>query len=136
MESDASFAVPGGESAELFQAVEAAFDAVSQLVQGAIVGALHLAVDLGRDDGFCAHSLNGGNDGGRVVATVCHDDLGLAAGQQRQGFGKLARLTAGQPESDGLAQSVGEQVDLGAQSTSGTPQSLVFAPFLRPVAAC
>jgi hypothetical protein len=28
-------------------------------------------------------------------------------------------------------------MDLSAQSTSGTPQSLVFAaPFLRPVAAC
>ena len=28
-----------------------------------------------------------------------------------------------------LSQTVGEQMDLGAQSTSGTPQSLVFAFF-------
>jgi hypothetical protein len=27
-------------------------------------------------------------------------------------------------------------MDLGRQTSSGTPQSLVRAPFLRPVAAC
>jgi hypothetical protein len=27
-------------------------------------------------------------------------------------------------------------MDLGRQTSSGTPQSLVGAPFLRPVAAC
>ena len=98
--------------------------------------ALHLAVDLRRDDGLGPHSFDGSDDGGGVVAAVGHDDLGLAPGQQWQGLGELAGLTTGQPKADGLAQTVGEQVNLGAQSTSGTPQSLVFAPFLRPVAAC
>src|SRR5579875_3771459 len=51
-------------------------------------------------------------------------------------MGELTGLSTGQPESDRLAQAVCQQVNLGAQSTSGTPQSLVFAPFLRPVAAC
>ena len=136
MEGDTSFAVPCGEPAELFEAVEASFDAVAQLVECAVVRALHLAVYFGWDNGFRAHGLYGGNDGAGVIAAVCHDDLGLAAGQQRQRFRELACLASGQPKADGLAQAVGEQVDLGAQSTSGTPQSLVFAPFLRPVAAC
>jgi hypothetical protein len=39
-------------------------------------------------------------------------------------------------EAQRQAQFVGQQVDLGRQTTSGTPQSLVCAPFLRPVAAC
>ena len=52
------------------------------------------------------------------------------------GLGELSGLAAREPEGNGLTQAVGQQVDLGAQSTSGTPQSLVFAPFLRPVAAC
>ena len=34
------------------------------------------------------------------------------------------------------AQFIGEQMNLGRQASSGTPQSLVGAPFLRPVAAC
>jgi hypothetical protein len=34
------------------------------------------------------------------------------------------------------AELVDQQANFGCQSTSGTPQSLVRAPFLRPVAAC
>ena len=48
----------------------------------------------------------------------------------------LTTSTAGHGEVHGQAQLVGEQVDLGRQTSSGTPQSLVFAPFLRSVAAC
>ncbi len=98
--------------------------------------ALHLAIDLRGDYCFGSHGFYSGDDGAGVVAAVGHHDLGLATGQQGQCLGKLARLAAGQAEADGLAKAVGQQVNLGAQSTSGTPQSLVFAPFLRPVAAC
>ena len=120
----------------MFESAEAALDAVAEFIEGAVVGALHLTADLGRNDGFGADGLDGGDDGVGVVAAVGHHDLGLAAGQQRQGLGELAGVAAGEPEGDRLAQTVGQQVNLGAQSTSGTPQSLVFAPFLRPVAAC
>ena len=137
MEGGFSFAVACGEPAEVFEAVEAAFDAVAELIKGAVVWALYLAVDLGRDDGFGTDCLDGSNDGAGVVFTVGHDDLGLTTGKQGKRFGKLTGLAAREPESDRLSQAVCEQVNLGAQSTSGTPQSLVFgAPFLRPVAAC
>ncbi len=98
--------------------------------------ALHLAADLRGDHSFGSDALNGGDDSVGVVAAVRHHDLSLATGQQRQRLSELAGLTAGEPEANRLAQAVGQQVNLGAQSTSGTPQSLVFAPFLRPVAAC
>ena len=130
------FAVSGGESAKLLEPAEASLDSVAQLVESSIVRALHLAADFGRDDGFRADALDGSDDGVGVIAAISHDDLGLATGKQRQRFGELPGLTAGQPKADRLAQAVGQQVNLGAQSTSGTPQSLVFAPFLRPVAAC
>jgi len=136
LECGSSFAVSGGESAKLLEPVEAALDAVAQFVEGTIVRALHFAADLGGDDGFGADALDGGNNCVGVVAAVSHHDLGLTTGQQRQSFGELSCLTAGKPKADGLAQAVGQQMNLGAQSTSGTPQGLVFAPFLRPVAAC
>ena len=79
-------------------------------------------------DSFGTNALDGGNDRIGVVAPVGHHDLGLAAVQQRQGFGELSGLPAGQPEGDRFAQAVGQQVNLGTQSTSGTPQSLIFAP--------
>ncbi len=120
----------------MFEATEAAFDAVAQLVEGAVVRTLHFTAGSGRNDSFGADALDGSDDGVGVVASVSHHDLGLATGQQRQGLGELSGLASGQPKADRLAQAVGQQVNLGAQSTSGTPQSLVFAPFLRPVAAC
>ena len=98
--------------------------------------ALDFPVDLGWDHGFGTDALDGLEDGVRVVTSVCHDDLSLPAGQQGHSLGELPGLAAREPEGNWLAQAVGEQMDLGAQSASGTPQSLVFAPFLRPVAAC
>ncbi len=98
--------------------------------------ALYFSTALGRDDGFGTNTLDGSDDRVGVVAAVGHDDLGLPSGQQRQSLGKLSSLAACKSKGDGFAEAVGQQMNLGAQSTSGTPQSLVFAPFLRPVAAC
>ena len=120
----------------MFESVKASFDAVAELVEGSVVRSLHLSADLGGDDGFGPDGFDGRDDSVGVVAAVGHHDLGLTSRQQWQRFGELSRLPARESEGNGLAQAVGQQVDLGAQSTSGTPQSLVFAPFLRPVAAC
>ena len=45
-------------------------------------------------------------------------------------------LASGDAKIYGQTQIVGQQMNLGRQTSSGTPQSLVRAPFLRPVAAC
>ncbi len=121
----------------MLEPVEASFDAVPLLVQVSIVASLHLATAAAGDDGGCSEAFDLGDDGCRVVALVGHHDLGLAPLEQMDGFGVLGRLTCGEPEGDRVSLAVGQQVDFGCQSTSGTPQSLVFgAPFLRPVAAC
>jgi hypothetical protein len=56
--------------------------------------------------------------------------------QQLDGLGAVIHLAARDEKVQGKAQFIGEQMNLGRQTSSGTPQSLVFAPFLRPVAAC
>jgi hypothetical protein len=45
------------------------------------------------------------------------------------------RLTASQEEAQGAALRIGEDMNFGRQSSSGTPQSLILAPPF-PVAAC
>lgn len=54
--------------------------------------------------------------------------IALDAIEHHLGGAVLMRLTAGQKEAQRSLERVGEQVDLGRQSASGTPQCLVRAP--------
>ena len=56
--------------------------------------------------------------------------IALDAIEHHLGGAVLMRLTAGQKEAQRSLERVGEQVDLGRQSASGTPRRLVRAPFL------
>ena len=76
------------------------------------------------------------DDGIRVVALVGQHRLGLVLAQQLDGLRAVVHLAAGEQKVQGQAKFVGQQMNLGRQTSSGTPQSLVRAPFLRPVAAC
>src|SRR5205085_12699684 len=63
----------------------------------------------------------------------------LDAVEHRLGGAALMHLAAREQEAQRPSERVGEQMNLGRQSTSGTPQSLVRSPFLAaplPVAAC
>jgi len=121
----------------VFEAVEAAFDAVALFVEFATVASLDFAVPSAWDDGCSSKAFDLGHDRGGVIAFVGEHDLGLTAFEQMDGLGVLAGLPGCKPKGDRITQTVGQQMDLRRQSTSGTPQSLVFgAPFLRPVAAC
>ena len=75
------------------------------------------------------------HDGGAVIASICDYDLRSALAQQGDGFGVVAALSCRQTELERLALPVDQQMNLGRQTSSASPQSLV-APFLRPVAAC
>ena len=76
------------------------------------------------------------DDGVRIVALVGEHGLGLVLAQQRDGLGAVIDLAARDQKVQGQAELIAEQMNLGRQTSSGTPQSLVRAPFLRPVAAC
>ncbi len=65
-----------------------------------------------------------------VIGFVGDEVQGPQAGDEGEGMGAIAGLTAGQQEADRPPQRVDRDVPLAAQSASGTPQSLVFAaPF-------
>jgi hypothetical protein len=136
LEADSPFAVAGSESAEVFELAEATLDAVSEFVECAVVLSLLLAATAGRDDGGSAEFVDGSDDGVRVVPLIGEYRFCLAALKQWQSLWIFRRLSCRETEGNWFSETVGQQVDLRAQSTSGTPQSLVFAPFLRPVAAC
>ncbi len=55
------FAVSCGESAELFEAVEAS--SIAQFVEGAVMLSLHLAAATGWDHGYRAQAFDFGHDG-------------------------------------------------------------------------
>lgn len=121
---------------ELLEFVEVAFDAVAQLVQRLIVVPLLFAVGARRNHCFGSHRLFYKLDNlVRVVAFVSDHGLSLVLTQQLNRGRVIADLPASEQEIQWQTQFVDQQVNVGRQSTSGTPQSLV-APFLRPVAAC
>ncbi len=121
----------------MLEAVEAAFDAVALLVEFAVVGSGLFPVPSGREDSHGSEAFDLGDDLGRVVALVRDDRFSLLALEQSDGLGVLRGLFGGDAEGDRQSIFIGQQMDLGAQTSSGTPQSRVFgAPFLRPAAAC
>ena len=130
-------AVASAEAAELFEPIEAAFDEVSLFIQGSVIASGLLPMPPRRDHGDRAQRLNRGDDLGRIVALVCDYSLGSLSFEQADCLSVFSGLSSRNAEGYWQAGFVGQKVDLGAQSTSGTPQSLIFgAPFLRPVAAC
>ena len=120
----------------MFESAEAAFDAVALLVEGLVVLPLQLAIALGRNNGLGSPRFNVFHDGIRVVARVCENGFGLTLAQEINRLRAVVDLAAADAEVQRFAAFVGEQVNLARQTSSGTPQSLVRAPFLRPVAAC
>lgn len=135
-EAGFGFFVSRGESAKTLEFAEAALDPVALFVEIFVVLALYLAVPFGWNHGFCSHGFNVLNDGVGIVALVGKHGLSLVLAQQLDGLGAVIHLAARDEKVQGKAQFIGEQMNLGRQTSSGTPQSLVFAPFLRPVAAC
>ena len=120
----------------MFEFVEAAFDAIALLVQFSVVGPLELAIAFRRNYGPRTDVLRLRHQSVGVVASVGDHRFRAPAAQQLCRWGILTGLACGDAKLQRQAILVGQQVDLRAQTSSGTPQSLVFAPFLRPVAAC
>src|SRR5690606_28759361 len=124
---------------KVLQLVEAALDAVALAVKRLVVPNDLLAASVGRDHRLHTGGLDGRADGVAVVGLVGDDSTALHAIQHCLGRAAVVHLAAGQEEAQRSSERVREQMDLGRQSTSGAPQSLVRAPFLAPplpVAAC
>lgn len=125
-----------GEPSELFEVAEGAFDAVALFVQRAVEGALLLAIAARRDDSGDATFGQMFDDGGAVIALVGQYGFGLPFAQQGKSLGAVMGLTGCQVEAERQAKFVGQQMDLGRQTSSTPPQSGVRSPFFRAEAAC
>ncbi len=126
----------GGDAPEVLELVEAALDAVACAVKRGVVGDGHLAVALGRDDRLHAEGGEQRTQGVGVVGAVGDGAFGANAFEQGGCARNLGGLARREQQAQGPPERIAQQVDLGGQSSSGTPQRLVFvAPFL-PVAAC
>lgn len=70
-----------------------------------------------------------------VIGLVGDNVVRGETGDQLQSVVGVIGLSSGQQEPDRPAQAVNGNVPLAGQSSSGTPQSLVFDPPFWPVAA-
>src|SRR5690606_496057 len=132
--------IAGGQASKVLQFVEAALDAVTLTIERLVMVNALRAAAVRRNHDLHAGRLDRGADGIAVVGCVGDHGTTLDTIQQQLGGTTLVHLAAGQQEAQRPAEGVGEQMDLGRQSTSGTPQSLVLGtPLLAPplpVAAC
>lgn len=116
-----------GDAAELFELGEAALDAIAQPVAHFVVGTRLLAAAR-RDHRFGALGLDQCHQFPAVIALVGQHVLGLEPRQQGGGLGDVVAFPTSEQEPHRSALVIDRQMDLGAQTSSGTPQSRVRAP--------
>ena len=134
-EVDGTPVIAGGEAPEVFELAEAALDAVARAVGGDVVGDQSFSRPVGRDDCLSAEVGDDRAQGVRVIGFVGQHGLGPEAFKQGRRGERIATLAGGEDEADWPPEGVGGHVDLGGQSASGAPQSLIRGPPF-PVAAC
>ena len=123
------------DASEVLELVEAAFDAITRLVDFEVVGDQALAGWIAGDDGG---RTDVGDEGPQSVAVVglVGEDMGWPeAVEKGRRLRHIAGLSGRENDPQGPPPRIGGEMDLGGQSTSGTPQSLILAPPF-PVAAC
>ena len=96
---------------------------------------LDFAVPFRRDDSLGIGRLDDLAQVIGVVSLVRDDAASFLALQEVGGCGDVMGFATGQDETQGPAFGIGEGMNFGGQSPSGTPQSLVFGPPF-PLAAC
>src|SRR5262249_48015970 len=124
--------IASGETSKVLELVEAALDAVALAVERLVVPDDLFAAAVGGDHALHAGRLDGRADGIAVVSLVSDDSATLHAVQHSVGRAAVVHLAAGQKKAQRASKGVGEEMDLGRQPTSGTPQSLIRSPFLAP----
>lgn len=110
----------------MFDFVEEALDQVSLFVNEPIDLAEFGAIAAGWDDRVHVARLDGPDERVAVVALVADERLSplWSQGQQCLPLGNVMDLTARQHEVEGVAQAVGDGVDLGAEPAPRAAQRL------------
>jgi hypothetical protein len=117
---DGAAIVAGSEASEMFEAVEAALDTVSEFVDAGVMRDDDFSGSVRGDHGGGPHAGDERAQGITVIGFVSkHGPGGLTFEQDRRGC-DVANLTGGNDDPHRTAKTVGEHVDFGGQSASGT----------------
>jgi len=127
--------VSGCEAAEVLEPVDAALDLISHFVERFVVADELLACPVRRDDGLGALCLDERAQGIAVIGLVGEDVARRQALEQGGRGGDVALLARRNHDPQRSAARIDDEVDLGRQSSSGTPQRLIARPPFPP-AAC
>ena len=119
----------------MFELIEEPLDSVPEFVGLGVVWDLDFSVALGGNDSLYIGLLDHFTQRIGVVRLVSDDAVGRLTLQQVSRRGDIMGFAAGQNEAQRPTFCIGEGVNFGGQSSSGTPQSLVFGPPF-PLAAC
>jgi hypothetical protein len=134
-EMDIAAVIAGGDAAKMFEPVEAALDAVTEPIGFDVMTNDGAARAFGRNHGFGAEVGDEAAKAVAVVAPVSDDPTRSLPFEEGRCLREIVCLTGRENEAQRSAECVGKKVDFGGQSTSRTPQSLIFGPPF-PVAAC
>lgn len=124
----------GGDAAELFESGEASFDPIAVPIARLVVGPRLLAT-AGWNYRFTALALNQIDQFPTVIALVSQHVPCLQVCYQRRRLRDVVAIPTGQQKTNRTTVTIDRQMNLGAQSASGAPQSRVGRPPF-PVAAC
>ena len=127
--------VSGCDAAEVFELVDATFDAVAQFVEPPIERIRLIASGVRGDYRLGADGFHRLPERIAVVGGVGDHGLRLRAFYQAWRENDVVDLPGGERKTQRPPEGVDEQVDFGRQSSSRTPQSLIAGPPF-PVAAC
>ena len=134
-EVDGAAVVACGDVAKMLEFIEEALDPIAQPVGDGVMWNDDFARRFGRDDGFSAGFGDEVAQRVAIVGFVGNDAASAEVGQQLRCGGDVMCLAAGHNEAQGPTERVGDDMNFGGQSSSGTPQSLIAVPPF-PVAAC
>jgi len=136
-EVSSSFVVAGGDGAKLLELAVEVFDEMASLVELLVESSRRLARAPWWDDKGLSCAQQGVNDTlVGIEGFVGQQGGGLHVRQQRIGAAQIMGLPRGQKEAQGVAQSIDQGVDLGAQSAFAAPDRLVCAVFFWAPALC
>jgi hypothetical protein len=125
------------DGAELLEATVEVFDEMARLVDLLVERARVLAVAFWRDDAGLASCLERPDDAQvGIESLVGQQSISLHVRQQSVRPLQIMGLAWGQEEAEGIAQSIDQGVDLGAQSAFAPADRLIFAVFFWAPALC
>ncbi len=126
------------DTSEVLELVEAAFDCVSDLIGLEVVGDQLLSGGIAGDHRFGAHVGDQASQGIGIIGLVGKHAARRKTLEQGRGDWSIASLAGRKEKLERSTEAIHRHVNLGCQSSSGTPQSLVppFWPPPFPVAAC